>query len=131
AGSITVSAVPVGTIATGFAFSLINGSGATVYSNAEGATPYCLNGDDGQICRPYDTTALSDGPYTLRVAMDYSGGQLTKLVPLTIANGGASPLPPAEPSPTPPPPSGPDFTLTGVSEGQVVTRSPPGHAAPS
>src|SRR5262249_12036763 len=47
AGSITVSAVPVGTIATGFAFSLINGSGATVYSNAEGATPYCLNGDDG------------------------------------------------------------------------------------
>jgi len=124
AGSITVGAVPSGAIATGINFSLINGAGATVYSNGEGVTPYCLNGDDGQTCRPFSTTALPDGPCTLSVAMSYSGGQLTKLVHFTIANGGASP-------PPPPPPSGADFTITGVSEGQTVTGAITVQATPS
>ena len=125
AGSITVRAVPSGAIATGIEFSLINGAGATEYFNAEGVTPYCLNGDDGQTCWPFSTTAVPNGIYTLRVVMNYSGGQLIKLVHLTIANGGSSPPPP------PPPPSGFDFTITGVSEGQAVTGSITVRATPS
>jgi hypothetical protein len=87
AGSITVGAVPSsGVVPSSVHFILINAAGTWVVVHGEGVSPYCLNGDDNRTCFPYNTTALPNGPYTLRVGMTWSGGTITKNVRLTIAN---------------------------------------------
>jgi hypothetical protein len=134
AGSITVGAVPSsGVVPSSVHFTLINAAGTAVYLHGEGVTPYCLNGDDNRTCFPYNTTALPDGPYTLRVGMVSSSGSVTKDLHFTIANGGTPPSapPPPPPSSTAPPPTGVTFTIQGVTEGQAVRGSIQVEAAPS
>ncbi|MCE7936976.1 hypothetical protein DYH10_04300 [Candidatus Saccharibacteria bacterium CPR2] len=84
--------------------------------NSQSGAPYCMVGDEGQGCFPYDTKQLSNGAHTVKVTLYYSGTSMDKIITINVNNqdGGGDP-PPAD--------GWPDATNTGYKHTGVTLKT--------
>ena len=57
------------------------------------AAPYCLGGNSNGLCKPFDTSELTDGSHTVTVYMSYNRGSLESKATFSVANGGTAVAP--------------------------------------
>lgn len=63
-----------------------------VLYRTENSSPYCMVGDTGGPCRPFDTTTLTNGAHSIKVVMTYNTSQtVQKTVNFNVNNEVAPP----------------------------------------
>ncbi|MDD9205003.1 hypothetical protein PU560_00820, partial [Georgenia sp. 10Sc9-8] len=64
--------------------------------------PYDFAGGSASVARPFDTTALSDGPHVISTRVTYTDGHVEATEAHFTTGGAQEPPPPDEEEPSPP-----------------------------